>query len=179
MSRPGLVVCLLAAALCAPRGLAQTPRAAIRAAKKADKKGIAKQNAQRLLQVERLSRMAPQDRERVLASLPPQRREIVERRLAQYEKMTPEERRRLRNQMGQWEDLPPERQQQVRRLYQRFQQMPPERRPLLQQELKALRAMGPQDRQARMNSDEFRNKYNPREQRFLGELARALEPDGE
>ncbi len=172
-----IAVLCLAVALGAPLSLAQSPGAAIRAAKKAAKKGGLKQNPQRLAMVERLSRMTPGERERALNSLPPERRKAVERRLEAYQNMTPAERQRMGNQLGQLQDLPPERQQEVRKLYKRFQQMPPERQPLVQQELKSLRGMTPEERQARMNSDEFRSKYNKPEQRFLGELSKALDPE--
>ena len=45
---------------------------------------------------------------------------------------------------------------------------------MLRGEFENLRAMPESDRRARINSDEFRNKYNAREQKFLGDLSGLL-----
>src|SRR6266404_6899960 len=45
--------------------------------------------------VERFLRMSPQDRERALSQLPPERRQQMEQRLRRLEQLTPEQRAQL------------------------------------------------------------------------------------
>src|SRR5665213_201625 len=46
-------------------------------------------------ELERFSKMSPQDREKALSKLPPQRRAAFEQRLARYESLTPEQQQRV------------------------------------------------------------------------------------
>jgi len=72
--------------------------------------------------------------------------------------------------------LPPERQDEARRLFRQFNQLPPERQGLLREEFQNLRAMPEGDRRNRIESDDFRNRFNNREQRFLRGFADLLNP---
>lgn len=117
--------------------------------------------------VQRLMNMTPDERKKALLKLPPERRKQVEERLRQYEKLSVE-------QKGKIHGLSPEQQAHLRRLYQRFNNFPPERQGALRTEVQKMQSLSESDRRARMNSDEFRNRYNQREQSLLGEVAKAV-----
>jgi len=126
--------------------------------------------------VDKWNRMSPEERQKALAKLPPDRRQKIEEALNQYKNLTPEQRRQLRSRYEMFNQLPPEKQNQARGLFRQFGQMPPGRQNLLRSEFENLRSMPETDRRARLNSDEFRNKYSSDEQRFLGNLSGLLSP---
>jgi hypothetical protein len=101
--------------------------------------------------LERWERMTPEQRERALAKLPPERRIQVEERLRRLESMSAEDRQNLRQR------------------YQEFQGLPQERRDALRLEIQALRAMRPMMRRRRVSSPEFQRLYSADEQRLLRE----------
>jgi hypothetical protein len=110
--------------------------------------------------------MTPEERKKALQKLPPERRKILEDRLRQYDKLSPSQKDKLHA-------MSPEQQVRLRRLYQRFNNFPPERQGALRTETQKMQSMTDAERRARMNSDEFRNRYNQREQALLAELAKA------
>src|SRR5262245_26492977 len=126
--------------------------------------------------VDKWNRMTPDERQKALEKLPPERRQKIEQQLNRYNNLSPEERRQLRNRYQMFNQLPPEKQNQARRLFRLFGELPQERQGMVRGEFETLRAMPEADRRARMNSDEFRNKYNSREQKILGDLSGLLAP---
>ena len=116
--------------------------------------------------VQRLANMTPEERKKALQKLPPERRKQLEARLRVYGKLTPA-------QKGKIHGLSPEQQAHLRKLYQRFNNFPPERQGELRAETQKMQNMSDAERRAHMNSDEFRNRYNQREQSLLSELAKA------
>jgi hypothetical protein len=85
--------------------------------------------------VERLLQMSPEDRERALSRLTPERRQQVEQRLDRLQQLSPEQRQRLQDVYPAFSNLRPARQQAVR------------------QEIQQLRQMRPVERKDRLNSD--------------------------
>ena len=119
------------------------------------------------MQVERLAHMPPEQRARILRNLPPERRQRLEEHLNEYNRLSPQEKQQFRQRLEMFRQLPPERQQAFRRLYNKFTTFPPERQQAVQREFRQLRGLSATERQARMNGDEFRNKYNKDERDFL------------
>jgi Protein of unknown function (DUF3106) len=126
--------------------------------------------------IERWSRMTPQQRDRALAKLPPERRRKIEEQLDRYQSLSPEQRDQLRFRAELFNRLPPERQDIARRLFRQFNQLPADRQALLRDEFNSLRAMPEADRRARVQSDDFSSRYNNREQMFLRQFSRLLSP---
>ena len=122
--------------------------------------------------VDRFNRMPPEDRQKALEKLPPERRKRLEDQLNQYNHLTPEQRRqeRLRYQAFN-QQFPPDKQNQARRLFRQFGELPAERQGSLRKEFESLRALPDTERRARINSDEFRSKYDSHEQKILRDLA--------
>ncbi len=124
-------------------------------------------------QVDRLSAMSPQDRDRALAQLPPARRREMERRLEQYRNMTPEERKRIVDQAAA---LTPAQRRAMRDGVERMNRLPEERRPLVRQEVARLRRMTPEERKERLASAQVKEKFKGDEQKLLADLSESLPP---
>ena len=126
--------------------------------------------------VDKFNRMTPDERQRALEKLPPERRKKIEDQLNWYNSLTPQQRRQLRSRLQAFNQLPPEKQNQTRRLFRQFGELPQERQEPVLKEFENLRVLPEAERRARINSDEFRNKYNSHEQRILGDLSGLLSP---
>ena len=163
-----ILATMLAASLAAQRPAGHAP---------APKKGVAapaapnNKKANRNI-VDKWNRMPPAERDKALAKLPPGQRNKIQQQLNRYNNLTPQQ----RGQLQKFNQLPPEKQNQARRLFRQFNEFPEERQGVLKQEFESLRAMPEADRQSRLNSDEFRGKYNPKEQKVLGGLSGLLSP---
>ncbi len=124
--------------------------------------------------LDRLSRMPPEQRKRLLEHLPPERRRRLEERLERYNALPPDERRRLLEQLEHFLRLPSEQQDAARRLFRRYTALPEDRRKLLHQEFQALRTLPPAERRARIESPEVRKRYSSMESRILKEYIELL-----
>jgi len=126
--------------------------------------------------LDRLEKMTPEERSRVLGKLPPERRKKVEEGLERFHQLPPSEQEQLRNRLERFGQLPPERQVAARRLFARFNQLPEDRRSLVGEEFRLLRQMDETDRRARINSDEFRSRFTLAEQQLLQDFSNLLAP---
>jgi hypothetical protein len=122
--------------------------------------------------IERWMRLSPEQRERALDKLAPERRQRIEERIRQYEQLSPQERQALRERYDRFRQLPPQKQNQARALFRRFSALPADRRQALQHELRQLRSMPEADRRARVASEDFRNRFSPSDQQMLQDLTR-------
>jgi hypothetical protein len=95
--------------------------------------------------LERFLQMTPQNRERALAKLPPARQQAILQRLGALSVLSPEE------------------QQQLRGRYQAFLDLAQDRRQAVRGELKDLRQMPRKERQARLNSEDLKQKFSESE----------------
>lgn len=103
-------------------------------------------------QINRLMNMTPEEREKFLSNLPPQRREALEQRLAKLDQM------------------PPDQKAELNRRFQELQKLSPVRRQAVRDELQTLRGLRPVERRARVNSPEFREQYSPEEIRLMRDV---------
>ncbi len=130
--------------------------------------------ARRVAEFDRLARMTPEQRQKALDKLPPERREKIEQGLRQYQNMNPENRERLRN----FQNLPPEQRDTIRQNYRRMQDLPQDRRIMVRRELQQLRNLTPEERDKRMQSDAFRKRFDANEQSLIHDTVANL-PDSE
>lgn len=126
------------------------------------------------LLMERLSRMTPNERDRLFSKLPPERRSLIEERLGKYSKMPSAAKERLRDEYSSFQQLPPEKQEEVRKLYKQFSELPEDRRPALRRELVRLRNMPENRRTKRMASGKFLEEYSDSERSLLASLVDIL-----
>lgn len=85
--------------------------------------------------VERFLQMSPEDRERALSQLPPERRQQMEQRLSRLEQLSADQRERLQD------------------VYPAFMNLRPVRRQAVRQEIQELRQTRPALRKERLNND--------------------------
>ena len=97
--------------------------------------------------VERFLQMSPEDREKALAQLAPERRQQVEERLSRLQQ------------------LPPDQMQRLQGVYPAFMNLRPVRRQAVRQEIQELRQMRPALRKDRLNSDA--RDFSPEEMEIL------------
>jgi hypothetical protein len=107
--------------------------------------------------VERFLQMSPEDQERALSKLTPERRQQVEQRLNRLQQLPPEQAQRLQN------------------LYPAFMNLRPVRRQAVRQEIQQLRLMRPALRRDRLNSDA--SDFSPEEMDILRQVTGI--PDGQ
>ena len=101
--------------------------------------------------LQRLANMTPEQREKALARLPPERRAYVEEQLNRLGQLSPEQRARLLQRYDEFQGLPRDRQAAVR------------------SELQALRKLPTPQLRERLNSPDFQQNFSPEEQRLLRE----------
>ena len=118
--------------------------------------------------------MSPDQRDKALRNLPPERRENILRRLNQYDQAPPAQKARLERLWA----LPPERQQQIRETMRELQGMPVEQRRPMNQQLRRLQTMTPEERESYFNTPEFKNQFTPRQQEMMRDLSDILPPEG-
>jgi hypothetical protein len=117
--------------------------------------------------IDRWNRMSPEERERELAKLPPERARQIRERIRRYNQLSPQVKQVLRERYQKFAQLPPDKQAIVRQSMQGFRQLPPERRPLVRREIAQIRALPEAQRGARMNSEDFRGQFSPQEQQII------------
>jgi len=100
-------------------------------------------------ELDRFTKMSPQEREKALSQLPPQRRAVFEQRLAHYMSLTPEQQQKTRQTLEMMESLPKDRQNAVR------------------QEIERLRALPPAQRKKELNGEGFNQRFSPDEQTLV------------
>ena len=121
--------------------------------------------------VDRWNGMSPEDRERALRRLAPERRKRLQAQMDRYNSMTDEERGRLRRRYAQFQRLPPEKQARAREVFKELSELLPERRRALRRETEALRALPESERNARFESESFKTGFSRPEQEILRRLA--------
>jgi hypothetical protein len=121
--------------------------------------------------VQRLMAMPPEQRERVLEKLPPQQQAKLRQRLDEFDKLPPAERARRLQLLQSFSSLPPEKQEILGRQLPAFNALPEERRKVLRKELVQLWRMPESERQARLNSDEFKSRFSSSEWQMLSDIS--------
>jgi hypothetical protein len=128
--------------------------------------------------VQQLMRMTPEERERALEKLPPQRQELIRERLEKFDSLPKAEQERRLRLAEIFANLPPDKQDLVRRQIRAFNQLPDDRRRMVGAAFQRLRRMPEAQRQARLNSEGFRNRFTPAEQQMITDLSEDLPPPG-
>jgi hypothetical protein len=124
----------------------------------------------------RLLRATPEERQRYLENLPPQRRERIQQQLAWFDSLPPEQQEVQIRRAERFAELPPERRVAVREQLLAFNQLPPRRKAAVRRALVVLRSLGPRQRVNRMNSPAFRLRFSEDERRIIVSLCENLMP---
>ena len=111
-----------------------------------------------------------------LNRLPPEQRRRLQERIEKFNQLPAGQQQTLRNMYDRLNQLPAERQQAVRKSLNQFSQQPPDRRQAMRQELKSMAPLGAEDREARIASPEFREKFNGKEQGIVRDMSDLVPP---
>lgn len=122
--------------------------------------------------VQRLIAMPPEKRERVLEKLPAQQQIRMRQALENFDRRPEAEKARWLQYFQRFSSLPPERQQILTHQLTAFNSLSEERRTILATEFVQLSRMPDSERQARINSEEFKNKFSPTELQMLSDISR-------
>ena len=124
--------------------------------------------------IEAFARMAPEERQKVLASLTPERAEKLRKQLNDYSNMTPQQQTAARELLNAFSNLPPERQEKLRKAFSKFAGENADRQQEMRQELNQLRGLPEAERKARLNSAEFKDRFNNNERKIVREMSDLL-----
>jgi hypothetical protein len=127
--------------------------------------------------LEKLRRMAPEEREQALRNMPFERRQMIEERLERWERMAPRRKKRLEGSLINFQQMKPEQQQALRQLAKRFQEtMPENKRMEGRRALTMLRQLAPEARKRVLNGPGLKDRFNEEERQLLREMAENM-PD--
>jgi Protein of unknown function (DUF3106) len=118
-----------------------------------------------------LATMTPEEREKALSRLPPAQRANIEKRIENFQQLPPATQARRLERLDRLNNLPQQRQNEVRRSMNQMQKLPDDRRMAINRELGRMTKMTDDERQEYMNTEEFRNRFSPDEQRIARDLA--------
>lgn len=120
--------------------------------------------------IDRWNQMSPEERERELAKLPPERARLIRNRIRYYNQLPQPERKALRERYEHFTHLSPEKQAVVRQRLREFRQLPQARRPLVRQAVEQLRSLPESERLARLENEEFRSRFSPDELQIVRDI---------
>ncbi|MBI4906717.1 MAG: DUF3106 domain-containing protein [Acidobacteria bacterium] len=160
-------ILLAAAPLATAQQRKNAPSAKMPIVKSTPNKGLTKAEKQQRL-VERFNNMNPEQQQRVLANMPPERRRQVQQNLEQYRRLSKEQKKQIANQLDQ---LPVEKRQAALGVYRRINQLPDERKVPVRNEIRRLNGMPEDKRAARLESKDFKKLYSPEEQQMISEVS--------
>lgn len=126
--------------------------------------------------MERLLRMSPAEREKILDRYPPAQRQRIEKQLNDIRAWPTADQQRAKARLERLNSLPIVRQNQVKRSANQFKLLPDDRKVQINQELHRMSTLPDEERRAYMNTEEFRNRYSANEQQIMSNLS-LIEPD--
>ena len=129
--------------------------------------------------MERLRRLPPDERERVLRNnwrfqqLPKERQDQLLDRMRRFQELSPNERERIEERFSVFRNLTPEQQGKARKVYEEhWSKLEPERRRAIVDEFRILRELPEKEREKRLESEEIKNRFNQQELEVLKQLSK-------
>ena len=117
--------------------------------------------------IERLNRMSPAQRNKVLDRMPADRRQGLERRIKNLNNIDPEARAILKKDYDSFQQLPPEQQSEVRKTLRQIADLPEDRRRLVRGAIHNLRQHPAEMQQRRIGSRVFQERFNEDERKLV------------
>jgi hypothetical protein len=142
--------------------------------------GVPKGNVPRINNpgpAQRLLQMTPEQRERALEKLPPAQQEQIRKQLEKLDQRPQAEKDHIARQLRGLDSLPPPQRRLVTQQLNAFNKLPNDRIQPVRRELVQLMRMPEEQRNTRLNSDAFKQRYSPQEQGILSDLSRNLPLD--
>jgi hypothetical protein len=126
--------------------------------------------------VTRLYRASPQERERALEKLPPAMQDRFRQNLKWFDSLPKAQQEIVVQRSERFAALPPEKRRQFLLQMRALNQLPVERRRPLVQMLRRLQMMPDADRNSVLNSEEFKTRFSPEEQKMVLDLSEVMLP---
>jgi hypothetical protein len=127
--------------------------------------------------LERLSKLPPEEREKILRNnkrfqeLPKERQEELLERFRRFQELPPEQKDLIEQRSMIFGNLTPEQQEKAREIYeQHWRKIAPERRRALVEEFRHLRGMSSEEREKHMADPDVEEHFNPEERDLLKQL---------
>jgi hypothetical protein len=142
--------------------------------------GVPKKGAPRINNpgiAQRLLQMTPEQREQALEKFNPQQQAQVRQQLERLDKLSQAQKDHIARQARALDSLPPEKHRIVTQQLRAFNKLPDDRIQPVRRELLQLMKMPEEQRNARLNSDEFKKQYSATEQSILSDLSQNLPLD--
>jgi hypothetical protein len=121
----------------------------------------------------RLMLATPEQRERALAMLPPERQAQIRKQLEWFDSLPKAQQDLQIRRVEHFNSLPPDQQVIVRLQMEALAKLPPARRQAIQRALVMLQSLPRPQRNARMNNPAFKSRFSPEEQKIVENLANA------
>lgn len=121
----------------------------------------------------RLMLATPQQRERALAMLPPDRQAQIRKQLEWFDSLPKAQQDLQIRRLERFASLPPDQQLIVRLQMEALAKLPPPRRQAIQRALVMLQSLPRPQRNARLSNPAFKNRFSPEEQKIIEDLSNA------
>ncbi|HYW43399.1 MAG TPA: DUF3106 domain-containing protein [Bryobacteraceae bacterium] len=125
----------------------------------------------------RLYQATPEQRERVIEKLPPARQEQARKQLEWFDSLPKEQQARVLQSAQRLASLSPERQREIAQSRQVFLQLPQDRRLAIRGALNRLQNMTPEQRNQVVNSNPFKTRFSPEEQKIIQDFSDIVMPE--
>jgi len=122
-------------------------------------------------QFERLIAMPPERREQVIEKLPPAQQERLRARLEKWDALPAPQKALRLELLNRYASLPAEQQPAYLHQIEAVNNLPPQRQTAVIRELRQLWHMPEDQRQARLNSDDYKSRFSPAELEMLGTIS--------
>lgn len=123
----------------------------------------------------RFLQLSPAQQKEAIHQLPPERREVMERRLEQWRNTPPDERRRLEGSYARFQEMSPEKQEEMRQLYRRVREsFPAHRAAAAHAAIRRLRRAEPEERKKLLETGRFQKEFSEDERKLLDQIAGEL-----
>lgn len=126
--------------------------------------------------IERFNDMTPTERQRVLNRMPRARREMLERRINNWNKIDSVAKGKLRKEFALLQQLPPERQDAARRTLRQISDLPEDRRKAVRAAIHHLRQQIAEIQQRKTSSRAFREHFSEEERKLVTDAISLLSP---
>jgi len=126
--------------------------------------------------VSRLYRASPEERERALEKLPPRMQDRFRQNLAWFDGLPKPQQEIVVRRSERFAALTPERRKEFLDQMRALNQMTPERRRPIVQALRRLQMMPDAERATVLDSEQFKSRFSPEEQRMITDLSAVMLP---
>jgi len=124
----------------------------------------------------RLFQATPEERERAIEKLPPARQEMVRAQLKYFDSLPKNQQEIMIRRTERLDALTPEKRRAFQQQMQNLNRLPPDRRQAVAGALRRLQVMPEEQRIRALNSEQFKSRFSPEEQKMIADLSEVMLP---